>query len=220
MKDNNLINGPSLNSKTGNINQLLIFLHGWGSNGDDLIQLAPFFSNEFPNAFFLSPNGPEICPENPLGGRQWISLSFQKDGKLDKSDTPKKLSDAAVHVNKFIDNWQTRYNIPGSHTYLFGFSQGSMVALEVGLKRKIGGILCYSGSFINSLTTLTYKPKIMLIHGEFDEVIPIDIMIKAELELKEIGADVSIFECKGLGHSINETGINKGIEFIKKCENL
>ena len=52
MKDNNLINGPSLNSKTGNINQLLIFLHGWGSNGDDLIQLAPFFSNEFPNAFF------------------------------------------------------------------------------------------------------------------------------------------------------------------------
>ncbi len=217
MQYDNLITGPSLNSQVNNPEILIIFLHGWGSNGDDLIQLAPFFSNSFPNAYFLSPNGPEDCPQNPFGGKQWFSLDFNKDGTLDRSNTPQKIVIASKHVIKFIKFWQKKLSISAENTFLIGFSQGSMVALETGSKNKIGGLLCYSGSFINNNYNLTKEYKIMLVHGELDETIPINNMEKAKNDLLGLGADVASYTCKNLGHSINEEGIKIGIEFIKKC---
>ena len=94
MKDNILINGPNLHPKSGTVKQLIVFLHGWGSNGDDLIQLSPFFANEFSDTLFLSPNGPEECPQNPFGGRQWFGLDFLPDGSIDRKETPQKAKNA------------------------------------------------------------------------------------------------------------------------------
>lgn len=217
MDDNILINGPNLNSKSGTIKQLIVFLHGWGSNGDDLIQLAPSFINEFPDAYFLSPNGPETCPQNPFGGRQWFNLDFLPNGSLDRSKTPEKTKKAANSINMFLDYWQDKFSVIPSDTFLIGFSQGSMMALEVGTKRQMGGLLCFSGSLINSEEALSYKPNIMLIHGEIDDIIPVKNMFNAEKQLKDLGANINVFECKGLGHSIDEIGIKKGIDFIKEC---
>lgn len=217
MQNENLITGPSLNSQIDNPKILIILLHGWGSNGDDLIQLAPLFSKHFPDAYFISPNGPEVCPQNPFGGRQWFGLDINNDGTINRENMPQKVSAASEHVLNFINYWQDKFSITSENTYLIGFSQGSMVALECGSKNKIGGLLCYSGSFINNKHTLTKEHKIMLIHGELDETIPIKSMIKAKSDLTELGADVTSHSCKNLGHSINEEGIEIGIEFIKKC---
>jgi len=218
MKDNILIKGPNVNPKSGTVKQLIVFLHGWGSNGDDLIQLSPFFANEFSDTLFLSPNGPEECPQNPLGGRQWFSLDFLPDGSINRTKTPQKAENAASFINIFLDHWQDKFAISDHNIFLVGFSQGSMMALEVGTKRQVGGLVCYSGSFINTSETFSYKPNIILIHGDIDEVIPIQNMINAKDKLIGLGANVTTFKCIGVGHSINEIGISKGIEFIKKCK--
>ena len=218
MKDNILINGPNVTPKSGTVKQLIVFLHGWGSNGDDLIQLSPFFSNEFSDTLFLSPNGPEECPQNPFGGRQWFGLDFLPDGSMDRSKTPQKAKNASNFINIFLDHWQDKFAVSDHNTFLVGFSQGSMMALEVGTKRQVGGLVCYSGSFINTSKTLSYKPNIILIHGDIDEVIPIQNMISAKNKLIDLGANVTTFKCVGVGHSIDKIGISKGIEFIKKCK--
>ena len=111
-------------------------------------------------------------------------------------------------------------SISDKKTFLIGFSQGSMITLEIGTNNTFGGLLCYSGSFINNNALLSDKHKIILIHGELDEVIPIKSMFDAESSLKALGAKVSSYKCNNLGHSINEEGINKGVEFIKLCNNL
>ena len=217
MQKDNLITGPSLNSRFEKPEILIVLLHGWGSNGEDLIQLAPLFSNHLPEAHFISPNGPEVCPQNPFGGRQWFGLNINNDGSINRDDMPEKLSKASEHIVNFLNYWQNKLSINAKNTFLIGFSQGSMVTLEYGSKNKIGGLLCYSGSFINNKQPLTKDHKIMLVHGELDETIPIKSMEKAKSDLTELGANVSSHNCKNLGHSINEEGIKIGIEFIKKC---
>jgi phospholipase/carboxylesterase len=217
MKNQILITGPNLKQKADKPEMLVIFFHGWGSNGDDLIQLAPLFSQHFPAAFFISPNGPEACPQNPYGGRQWFGLNFNNDGSIDRGEMPKKVSTASEQVKIFIRHWQNELSISDDKTFLIGFSQGSMLALEIGTNILLGGLLCYSGSFINHNTPLNKKYKIMLIHGELDEVIPVQSMINAKESLKNLGAKVTSYTCSNLEHSINEDGINKGVEFIKKC---
>tara|TARA_B110000438_G_scaffold6533_1_gene6466 strand:- start:235 stop:909 length:675 start_codon:yes stop_codon:yes gene_type:complete len=217
MKNEILITGPNLKQKADKPEMLVIFFHGWGSNGDDLIQLAPLFAKHFPTAFFISPNGPEACPQNPYGGRQWFGLNFNKDGSIDRSEMPKKVSTASEQAKIFIKHWQNELSISDDKTFLIGFSQGSMLTLEIGTNILLGGLLCYSGSFINHNIPLNEKYKIMLIHGELDKVIPIKSMINAKEDLKNLGAKVISHTCSNLEHSINEDGINKGIEFIKKC---
>tara|TARA_B110000008_G_scaffold71819_1_gene72866 strand:- start:130 stop:807 length:678 start_codon:yes stop_codon:yes gene_type:complete len=220
MKNDILITGPSLKPSNKEAEILIIFLHGWGSNGDDLIQLAPLFAEHFPSAYFLSPNGPEECPQNPFGGKQWFGLDFDSDGQIDRSNMPQKVSLAAENVDKFIKHWQNQLSISNDKTILIGFSQGSMVSLEIGTNNLFGGLLCYSGSYIKNNRPLTSKHKIMLIHGELDEVIPIQSMENAKSALENLGATVSSHISKNLGHSIDQEGINKGIEFIKKCNKL
>jgi|TARA_B110000263_G_scaffold26414_1_gene20202 phospholipase/carboxylesterase len=217
MKNEILITGPSLKQKTNKPEMLIIFFHGWGSNGDDLIQLAPLFAQHFPSAFFLSPNAPDACPQNPNGGRQWFSLDFNNDGSIDRSSMPKKVSITSEKVKIFIKYWQNELSVSDDKIFLIGFSQGSMLTLEIGTKNLLGGLLCYSGSFINNNIPLTKKHKILLIHGELDEVIPIQSMLDAKASLEDLGAKVGSHSCDNLGHSINEDGINKGVEFIKQC---
>ena len=220
MKNEILITGPQLKQKTNRPEMLIIFFHGWGSNGDDLIQLAPLFAQHFPSAYFISPNGPESCPQNPIEGRQWFDLDFKNDGSIDRSKMPEKVLLSSEKANIFIKHWQKELAINDDKTFLIGFSQGSMLTLEIGTNNTLGGLLCYSGSFINNNASLCDKNKIMLIHGESDEVIPIQNMYDAEASLKALGAKVKSYKCDNLGHSINEEGINKGVEFIKLCNTL
>ena len=163
--------------------------------------MAPLFSRHFPSAYFLSPNGPEQCPQNPFGGKQWFGLDFNNDGSIDRGNMPQKVSSAAKHAIKFIAYWQNQLGLSDDKTILIGFSQGSMLSLEIGTDKLMGGLLCYSGSFIKNNRPLTKNHKIMLIHGESDEVIPVQSMINAKSSLENLGAEVESHVSKNLGHS-------------------
>ena len=133
---------------------------------------------------------------------------------------PEKVAFAAEHANKYIKYWQNKLSLSNEKTILIGFSQGSMLSLEIGTNKLLGGLLCYSGSFIEKNRPLTKNHKIMLIHGDSDDVIPVQSMIKAKASLENLGAKVESHISVNVGHSIDEEGINKGIEFIKKCNIL
>ena len=118
---------------------MVILLHGYGSNGDDLIGLVPYWRDALPDTVFLSPNAPEPCPGAP-GGRQWWALTnFSPDARA------AGVRQAAPVLNGFIDSQLAVYGLTEDRLALVGFSQGTMMALHVGLRRSIAGIVGYSG---------------------------------------------------------------------------
>ena len=136
------LNGPEHSSIKKETNSICIFLHGWGSDGQDLITLAGQFSSEFPYMSFYSPNAPEVCSMNPYG-RQWFEIS-------NSLQNIKDIGESVSALNKFIDKIIKINNILVSRIFLFGFSQGAMMSMHVGLRREksIGGIVAFSGALI------------------------------------------------------------------------
>ena len=155
--------GPTFKPQDKIIESLCVFLHGWGSNGDDLISLAPIMSNELSNMLFVSPNAPEPCPANP-SGRQWFDIMEREEG-IDKP---------IGSIRNYISNLKKTYSIKNNKIFLFGFSQGAMIALHYGLREieNFGGILAFSGSLISPQRSSEVKNKtdVLLVHGELDEV--------------------------------------------------
>jgi len=140
-----LIDGPSVHPLSGNqAKQLVIFCHGYGADGNDLIGLANYFQQALPDAFFISPNAPEACPMNPMG-YQWFDFT-SNDPEL----IWKKVNDAGETLNKFIDHKLNELNLTDENLSLVGFSQGTMMSLHVGLRRKLkmSSIVGFSRRFI------------------------------------------------------------------------
>ena len=134
------LQGPmALPASGGAPRSMVILLHGYGSNGDDLIGLVPYWRSALPDTVFLSPNAPEPCPGAP-GGRQWWALTnFSPDARA------AGVRQAAPILNGFIDSQLAAYGLSEDRLALVGFSQGTMMALHVGLRRPIAGIVGYSG---------------------------------------------------------------------------
>jgi phospholipase/carboxylesterase len=124
------LTGPRLAPRSrGPARQLVIFLHGYGADGNDLIELGRAWQNLLPDAAFASPHAPERCAQTPTG-RQWFSLTFRE-----KNERWVGVNKAAPALERFIDEELKRNNLPGSALALVGFSQGTMMALHVGLRR-------------------------------------------------------------------------------------
>jgi phospholipase/carboxylesterase len=197
-----------------NPTSLVILLHGYGSNGEDLIGLAPYWTQDLPNTVFVSPDAPFPCE---MGfGHQWFSL---------QSWAPMSLlagaENASTYLDKFIDEQMEKYNIPASKVALVGFSQGTMMSLYIGPRRKekLAGIVGYSGGLIggeqligNSNFT---KPPVYLVHGEMDTVVPVAAFFHAKETLRQAGFDVSGHTTPGMAHTIDEQGIHEAGEFLK-----
>ena len=202
------LKGPIFKPKNDNIERICIFFHGWGSNGDDLIGLAPIISKYFPDMLFVSPNAPELCDMNP-SGRQWFDIADKEKG-IDKP---------LNSIKNFIKKLKLDYSLTNNKLFLFGFSQGAMIALHYGLRdeESFGGILAYSGSLISPdrLSEIKNKTPIMLVHGEIDEVVPFSEMIKASKALQQNDIFIEKFSVPNLGHGINDFGIKKALEFMK-----
>ena len=194
--------------------QVILLLHGYGSNGRDLISLAPYFAKTAPNALFISPDAPFPC-EMGGGGFQWFSLAHYTPEALIKGT-----KEATPILQTFIDEILKKHNLEDENLILIGFSQGTMMSLYVGPRRKnkIAGILGYSGALIheNDLADVQ-KPPICLVHGEADDVVTINRYHDAVRDLKAAGFDVSGCAVPHLVHSIDEKGIMTGIEFIESC---
>ncbi|MCE3255874.1 MAG: phospholipase [Rickettsiaceae bacterium] len=196
--------------------KLMVFLHGYGSNGEDLIGLAREFKNEFPDMHFISPNAPFALEHNFYPGYQWFSLA-----NYDPQIIFPQILEANLILDNFIDLQLKRLEIDRKNLVVTGFSQGSMMAMYNSLRNteEVGGVLAYSGRLI--LPTMLgeqikSKPKICLIHGTADEVLPFDHFLEAKKILAQEKIPFEDHKIEGLGHGIDHNGIKIGRDFLSK----
>lgn len=202
------------------VNNAVIFLHGLGSNADDLIQLAPHFAQKVPDAAFVSVNAPQPCdmvpPEQQDKAFQWFSLQNRDPQAIEEG-----AKQAHPLLKKFIHEVADNYKIKLSRVFLVGFSQGTMMALYTGprMEESLGGILGYSGALVGGNELLLQpdninKAPVMLIHGEEDEVVPYMSMEASAISLRQAGFDIQTLARPELGHSIDMEGLQAGVDFV------
>lgn len=200
----------------GKPKQIVILLHGVGSNGRDLISLAPYWSRAIPEAIFISPDAPYPFDQVPPGydAWQWFPLYERTfEGRM------RGLQAVTPLVHNFMDEQLKRFDLEADKLALVGFSQGTMTSLYVGprYKKKIAGVLGYSGALIweeNPPEDMNIIP-IHLVHGDEDEVVPFTAYDYAMEKLKEYGFSVTGDVSKGIAHSIDEEGIESGARFLQ-----
>jgi phospholipase/carboxylesterase len=210
------LDGPRMPPRSGKPAKLVILAHGYGSNGQDLMGLAPFFSRELPDAVFVSPNAPDPVP-GYAGGYQWFPLT-----RLDPPATLAGVRAAGPVLDRFIDAELLRYGLPASACALVGFSQGTMMALHVGLRRAepLGAILGFSGHLAGPEllpTEARSRPPVCLIHGDQDDVIPAGSMLAAVHGMADARIPSMWKISRGAGHTIAEDGLAVGGRFLKQA---
>jgi len=203
-------NGPQGGGKPGH---LVVLLHGYGADGNDLIGLAPLLAQLMPDTVFHAPNAPQPCEGNPFG-YQWFGIS-----RLDPAIALAGVRTAAPLLDAYLDDTMAAYGLDESKTVLVGFSQGTMMALHVGLRRKkqLAGIIGFSGMLAGAellKSELQNKPPVLLIHGDSDEMLPHTLTQRAAEALKGAGIEVGVHIAPGVGHSIDETGLQLAARFL------
>jgi len=194
----------------------VVFLHGYGADGNDLIGLGREWARVLPHAAFASPHAPQPCGMAPMG-RQWFNLTFRDPGEMTRGVTQ-----AGPAVDAFLTAELERLRLPSSALGLVGFSQGTMVALAVGLSRNPppAAIVGYSGALANPEALAERSgtgPAILLVHGDKDEVIPVDAMLIAREQLAQAGLPVEWHAAQGIGHGIDQTGLKLGGAFLRQA---
>ena len=208
-----ITNGKSLQPLSGGAPQkIVLLLHGYGSNGEDLIALARQWQHLLPDALFLAPNAPQRCGMGR--GYQWWPLDAFSPAALARGATA-----AAPAVDAFLDRKLEQYGLSEADAALVGFSQGTMMALHVGLRRPrpLAGILGYSGALTGAAALageIRSKPPVLLIHGDADQVVPVAALHAAEQALRRLGIEVRTHISRGLGHSVDATGLRLGADFL------
>ncbi len=197
------------------IKSAIILLHGYGGDGKDISMLSMNWKRYLPNTIFICPNAHERCSVNP-SGYQWFDLSNQSDDQI----LTKSLV-AEIKLNKLIDEVKEKNNISSSKIGLVGFSQGCMISLQTGIKRKdkIKCILGYSGKIIDTEhleKNINSKPNIILMHGDKDVVVPINFLLEAKEFFAKNKYEIETKIFKNCEHRIPSEGSSLGLEFIKK----
>jgi phospholipase/carboxylesterase len=197
------LDGPRVEPR-GSATALVVLLHGYGANGDDLIALADGWRDWLPQAVFVAPNAPQTIPGMP-GALQWFPLTFRDPGERWRG-----VLAARPALDRFLDAELARYRLVPERLVLAGFSQGTMLALHVGLRRNAppAAIVGYSGLLAGPehLAEITARPPVLLIHGEADDLIPVDALHAAREQLAAAGVAVEWHVRPGLGHGIDPHG--------------
>ena len=210
--------------------RMVILLHGYGADGNDLIGLAPHWQRRLPDAVFLSPHAPEPCEMSP-SGRQWFSIDHSDPSRIRRDPEQAKAAAAdrfagaeraAPVLNGFIDQELERYGLGDDRLALVGFSQGTMMSLYVGPRRANtpAGILGFSGALPGAdklEQEIRCRPPVMLIHGDADELVPIESMFDAASGLGAAGVAVQWHISKGVGHGIAPDGLELGGYFLSNA---
>jgi len=193
----------------------VILCHGYGGDGKDISILANYWRAHLPNTIFICPDAPEKCAASPTGF-QWFDLMDQTPEQvLSKSLV------AESKLNKLIDEVKEKNNLLANQIIIGGFSQGCMISLQTGVKRKdtINSIIGYSGRIIDTehlSKNIVSKPNILLMHGDNDQIVPINSLLEAKdfFNKNNYKIDSQIF--KNCEHRIPTEGSSLGLQFIKK----
>jgi len=214
------LNGPRLEPRSGPAKQLVVFLHGYGADGNDLIDIGRAWQNLLPNAAFVSPHAPRPCGQAPVG-REWFPLTFR-----DPDERWVGCNAAAPMLNAFLDAELKRINLPPQALALVGFSQGTMMALHVGLRRDVApaAIVGYSGMLVvpeavdpdSFAGEIKSRPPVLLVHGDEDQLIPVQAVFHASQGLAALEVPVQWHISNGVGHGIDQEGLRHGGEFLAR----
>jgi phospholipase/carboxylesterase len=209
------LTGPALKPASGKKPaSLVVLLHGVGADGNDLIGLAPYWTPLLPETEFLAPDGPQPCDMAPFG-RQWFSLQDRSPEAILAG-----VRASAPVLNAFLDDALKARGLGDDRLALVGFSQGTMMSLYVGPRRAkpCAAIVGYSGALVGPqllADEIRSRPKILLVHGDADPVVPFTALGSAQKALAAAGVAVETLACPGIGHSIDEAGLKRGGEFLR-----
>lgn len=214
------LDGPRIEPRSGTAKQLVVFLHGYGADGNDLIDIGRAWQGLLPDAAFVSPHAPNPCGQAPVG-REWFPLTFR-----DPNERWVGVNQAAPALDAFLDAELKRRNLPPQALALVGFSQGTMMALHVGLRRATApaAIVGYSGMLVVPETVdpdvfaaeIKSRPAVLLVHGEEDQLIPVQALMHAAQSLAALEVPAEWHISPGTGHGIDQEGLRHGAEFLAK----
>lgn len=197
---------------------LVVFLHGYGADGADLLDLADTLGPHLPGTAFLAPDAPEACSGNPFG-RQWFPIPWL-DGSTEDA-AQRGLAAAAEDLNGFLDAQLAENGLSALSLALIGFSQGAMISLHVAPRRAeaMAGVVAISGRLLapeRLALDAVAKPPVLLMHGDQDPVVPFQDMAKAGNALVEAGFETFGHVMRGTGHGIAPDGLGVALQFLKE----
>ena len=203
---------------SGTTRSAVVFLHGYGANGADLLGLADVLGEHLPDTLFVAPDAPETIPGMPFGF-QWFPIPWI-DGSSEE-EAERGLLAASADLDAFLDAFMVDEDLLPEQVVLFGFSQGTMMSLHVAPRREdpVAGIVAFSGRLLSPellKDEVTSRPPVLLIHGDADDVVPVQSLPEAAEALQAAGwEDVYAHVMKGTAHGIAPDGLSVALAFMR-----
>ncbi|UWQ94294.1 alpha/beta fold hydrolase [Rhodobacteraceae bacterium M385] len=205
-------------SQSGDVTSLVVFLHGYGADGRDLLGLADPLAEHMPNTVFVAPDAPERSAMNPAGF-QWFPIPWI-DGSSEAA-AAEGMARAVVDLNAFLDHVMEEHGVSAAETAIVGFSQGTMIALHVAPRREeeFAAVVGFSGRLLEPealAEEVVVRPPVLLIHGDADDVVPPQSLPEAAEGLEAAGwEEVYAHVMKGTAHGIAPDGLSVALAFLK-----
>lgn len=201
----------------GKAKSAVVFVHGYGADGSDLLGLADPLGPHLPDTVFFSPDAPESSKANPYG-YQWFPIPWL-DGSSEEQALAGLLA-AAEDLNAFLDKVLSDEGLTPDRLALVGFSQGTMISLHIAPRRDapIAGIVGFSGRLLQPellAAEAVSKPPALLVHGDMDDVVPMQSLAQAADALVAAGFETYTHVSKGTAHGIAHDGLSLALSFLR-----
>lgn len=213
-----VLTAERIEPKSGETRSVVIFLHGYGANGADLLGLADPLGEHLPDTLFIAPDAPENCAGSPFG-YQWFPIPWI-DGSSEE-ESMRGMQSAVEDLNAFLDAVMVDEDVLPEQVALFGFSQGTMMSLHVAPRREdpIAGIVAFSGRLLQPellAEEAVSRPPVLLVHGDMDDVVPVQALPQAAEALQGAGfKEVYAHVMKGTAHGIAPDGLGVALAFLR-----